>query len=308
MEDRDTLKPKRVIKETGWSRQYVQFLQSIPELWGLVQEAVDGDWFDTATGQKMFQNRFESSDWFMQNSKSARGYLIAQAQGGEDYERKVETTRNAIRDRAILLGAEVDDDTLDALTEAYFMNGWGEEGRTGMLDKALTGQLEGFSVNHLNFKAGGPDAIITQLKADARANGLAYSDSYFQTAATNILGGEQTLQDVIASQRQLAATTDPLNAARILAGESRRDIYSPYISTYAKMFDVDPNNVSLDDPNLKLAFNSYDDKGNPAPMGLWDYEKSLRKTEDWQYTREAHDKVSRIVGKIGAMMGFGGSY
>lgn len=300
--NRDRLSVEEAAKLAGYS---VEFFKANTELMALLREAINNDWFDTPRGQKMFQVRFEKSDWFKNNAKPARGYLIAQAQGGEDFNHKVETTREQIRARAIALGAELDDATLDVLTESYFMQGWGEQGREGMLDKALTGQLEDFNVNHLNFKAGGPDAIILQLKANARANGLDYGDSYYQTAATKILGGESTLQDYVSSQRQLAATSDPLNAARILAGENRRDIYSPYINTYAKMFDLDPNGVDLTDPNLKIAFNSVDDKGNPTAMGLWDYEKALRKTDGWQYTRDAHDRVANLTGEIVRMFGFG---
>jgi len=302
-ENRDKLSIKDAASLAGYN---AKFFRTKPELMALLREAIKNDWFDSARGQKMFQVRFENSKWFQNNAASARGYLMAQAQGGPDFDRKVETAREQIRARAALLGAEVDDDALDALTESYFMGGWGEQGREGMLDKALTGQLEDFDTNFLNFKAGGPDAIITQLKADARANGLDYGDSYFQAAATRILGGESTLQDYLSSQRQMAASADPLNAERILAGESRRDIYSPYISMYAKMFDQDPNGVELDDPNLKIAFNAVDEKGNPKAMGLWDYEKSLRKTDGWQYTRDAHDRVSQLTGEIVRMFGYGG--
>ena len=302
-ENRDKLSIKKAAKLAGYS---VEFFKSNPELMGLLRQAIKNDWFDTPRGQAMFQRRFESSGWFKDNAKSARGYLMAQAQGGADFDQRVETVRGQIQARAVALGAELDDTALDVLAEAYFMQGWGEPGREGMLDKALTGQLDGFDTNFLNFKAGGPDAIMTTLRDNARANGLDYGDSYFQNAATKIIGGEATLQDYLASQRQLAATTDPLNAERIMAGENRRDIYSPYIGLYAKMFDRDPNGVELDDPNLKIAFNTVDEKGNPTAMGLWDYEKALRQTDGWQYTRDAHDRVANITGEIVRMFGYGG--
>lgn len=302
-ENRDKLSIKEAAGLAGYS---VAFFRSQPELIALLREAIKNDWFDSQRGMKMFQTRFENSDWFMNNAPSARGYLMAQARGGEDFNRKVETTREQIRTRATAIGAEVDDEALDVLTEAFFMNGWGEQGREGMLDKALTGQLDGFDTNFLNFKAGGPDALASKLRSQARANGLDFSESYYQTAVTKILGGESTFEDYLASQRQMAATADPLNANRIMAGESRRDIYSPYLTTYAKMFDLDPNSVSLDDPNVKMAFNTVDDKGNPVPVGLWDYEKQLRKTDGWQYTREAHDTTSKLTREIVRMFGFGG--
>lgn len=282
------------------------FIRSHPYILGLVRQAIKEDWLASPQGKANFQREFEKSPWFRQNASWARGYLLAEAQGGEDFKQKRETVGELIAQRAMNMGAALSEDALAALTTAYFMNGWGEQGRESMLDKALTGQLEDFDISYLDFKRGGPDAIVTQLKANARANGLSYTEDYFRNAATQVLGGTRSLNDMLAAQRQLAATSNPWAKDRVLAGENLRDIASPYIATYAKMFGLNAGAVELDDPNLKVAFNATDAKGNPVPMGLWDYEKALRKTDGWAYTKDAHDKVSSLTGDILRMFGFGG--
>ena len=306
MTTRDTLRPKQVMNQTGWTRQYVNFLQSIPELWGLVQTAVNNDWFDSPVGQKKFQTRFESSKWFRENAASARGYLMAEAQGGADFDMKRETAREIIRARAQQLGAELSDEALESFTTAYFMNGWDQEGRQVFLDRALAGELEGFDTSFIDFTKGGPQSIVAKLRNTARLNGVRYSDDYYESAARSVIAGLSTVQDYDAEIRQQAAGAMPQYADRVLAGENVRDIMSAHIDRYARMFDLDPNAVELDDPNLKIAFNSVDDKGNPTTMGLWDYEKALRKTDGWQYTRDAHNKVADITGEIVRMFGYGG--
>lgn len=299
----DTLNITAFAKQSGLDET---FIRSHPAILKLVRKAIKQDWLSSAQGKANFQKAFEQTPWFKNNASWARGYILAQAQGGEDFNAKRETAREFIAQRAQALGAVLDDRALDAFTTAYFMNGWGEQGREGFLDRALAGELEDFDTSYLDFTKGGPQSIITTLKKSARANGLTYSEDYYQSAARSVIAGLGTIQDYDAEIRQQAASARPQYADRIMAGENVRDIVSPYINTYAKMFDLDPDAVDLDDPNMKIAFNAVDDKGNPAAMGLWDYEKALRKTDGWQYTRDAHDRVANLTGEIVRMFGFGG--
>lgn len=282
------------------------FITSHPAILKLVRKAIKEDWLSSEQGKANFQREFEQTPWYQKNAKWARGYLMAQAQGGADFEANRETTAELIKKRAMELGAVLPDSAVDTFVTGYYMGGWGEKGREGMLDKALVGELEGFDASHVDFNKGGPQAIIMKLKATAAANGVDYSDSYFESAAKAVLLNAGSIGDYESEIRQQAATLHPQYANRIMAGEDARDIYSPYISIYAKMFDKDPASVRLDDPNLKMAFNATDSKGTPAPLGLWDYEKALRKSDGWQYTKQANDEVSKLTRDIVRMFGFGG--
>ena len=302
VENRDKLSMKKAVETTGWERSRLKFYKSVGA-WDAIKKAVANDWFDSDAGMKLFANELKQTEWFKKNAEPARAYYLAEAQGGADFSRSRELTKSIVRQQAVNLGAELDDDDLEALTTAYMTNGWGDAGNEYALARAITGSLEGFDSNALDFTSGYADNVMGQLKSNARANGLVYSDSYYQEAVNQIAQGNKTLGDFNAEQRQMAASSDPYFKDRILAGENRRDIYSPYIATYAKMFDLDPEQVDLDDKHLQLAFNA---EGGGA-LGLWDYKKALRQTDDWQYTKEAHDTVSSLVGRIGSMMGFGGS-
>jgi hypothetical protein len=299
----DTLNVKAFAKQSGLDEA---FIRSHPAILKLVRKAIKQDWLSSAQGKANFQKAFEQTPWFKKNASWARGYILAQAQGGADFEANRETAREFIRGRAQQLGATLSDEALEAFTTAYFMNGWGEEGRQGFLDRALAGELEDFDTSFIDFTKGGPQSVMSALRKTARANGVPVSDSYLQGAARSVIAGLSTVQDYDAEIRRTAASARPQYADRILAGEDFRDIVSPYLNTYAKMFDLDPDAVDLDDPNVKLLFNRVDEKGNPTTMGLWDYEKELRKTDGWQYTRDAHDRVANLTGEIVRMFGFGG--
>lgn len=282
------------------------FVRSHPAILKLVRKAIKEGWNNSEQGKANFQREFEQTPWFKQNASWARGYLLAQAQGGADFDAKRETARETVKARAVQMGAVLDDAALDRFTTAYFMGGWGEQGREGMLDRALAGELEGFDTTSLNFSKGGPQAIMTQLKSIARANGVDFSESYFQGAAKMVLAGMQTANDYAAEIRTYAASRMPIFKDRIMAGENARDIASPYIKRMAEVLELDENSIGLNDPWITKALGGVGQDGKPTAMSFWDFEKSLRKDDRWQYTKQAHNEVSNLTREVVRMFGFGG--
>lgn len=297
----DSLNMQQLAEKSGYA---ASFLMAYPE----VAELVRNSDLDSEQGQANFLRDFYESNFYKTNGKYLSTFILNKSKGGKEWDDFRAGAREAVQAEAVRIGAVLDNDSLEFFTDQYLANGWNEDGRQSMLTKALTGNLEGFDSSFIKFGKGGPQQIMTALRESARANGVQFSEDYYKSAASAVLAGLGTIQDYDAEIRQTAAGYLPQYGDRVMAGENLRDIMSPYIQTYAKMFDLDPNSVELSDPNLRSAFNGLDSKGNPVPVGLWDFEKQLRQSDGWQYTREAHDKVSSIVGKIGAMMGFGGSY
>jgi hypothetical protein len=65
----------------------------------------------------------------------------------------------------------------------------------------------------------------------------------------------------------------------------------------AQVLELNPDAIDLRDPTLRMAIS---DKGD---MNLFDYERSLRKDNRWQYTQNANDEVSSAV--LGVLRDFG---
>jgi hypothetical protein len=290
-------------QRTGLSED---FIRSHPAILKLVRRAIKEDWLASPQGLANFDLAFTQTPWFKNNASYARTYMMMAAKGGADFDSKIETTREAIRARAQQLGAVLDDKALDTFATAYHMNGWGEEGRGVFLDRALMGELDDFDTNYIDFTKGGAETIGTSLREMARANGVRYNDSYFEGAAKSVLSGLSTLEDYASEIRQAAASQLPMYAERIKAGENARDILSPYVNTYAKIYGKDPNSIELDDPYVKEAYGQVDKDGKPAAVGLWEYEKLLRKKPGYEYTQDAQERVSQLTGEIVRMFGFGG--
>lgn len=95
----------------------------------------------------------------------------------------------------------------------------------------------------------------------------------------------------------------PVYGDKIRAGVNVYDLASPYIQTMAQEFEISPNDISLGDPYVREALTGVDDQGNPVAMGLWDFQKKLRKDPRWMNTSKAQNEVTGVAGRIMQMFG-----
>jgi hypothetical protein len=65
----------------------------------------------------------------------------------------------------------------------------------------------------------------------------------------------------------------------------------------ASTLELDPNTIDLNDPTLRMAIT---DKGD---MNLYDFKKTLRQDNRWQYTGSAKEEVSNAA--LGVLRDFG---
>lgn len=290
------------------------FVKAHPDVMKVFQKAIDADWMSSDTGKRNFTNALQQTSWFQDNSKYAQQYLFLKDQGGENFNEQIRAAQEYVRQTAQKMGAKLDDTQLKFFAEQTLMNGWNVDGRSSLLPQALSGDLSWkgqdgqahtFQTDFINYDAGGPAATMQTLKNVAWQNGVTYDDSYFRGAAKAVASGLGSIDDYVAEIRKSASSRSPWWKNQIDAGANARDLASPYIDVYTKLRGVDPSSVSLDDPNVKLAFNKTDPKtGTVAPMGLWDYEKALRQSDWYEYTQDAHDRVGKYVSTIGKMFGF----
>lgn len=294
----DTLNVKDFARKSGLDED---FILSHPAILKLVRQAIKGDWLASPQGKANFQKAFEQTPWYQNNASYARQFLLAQAKGGADFDSQVETAQQIVAARATALGAVLDSNALTKMAKAYLQNGWGQGGREAMLDQALTGSLPDFNHDFIDYEKGGPDKIIATLRDLARANGIKFTDQYFSNAANAVLGGQSTLDDYAAEIRGHAASRFPIFSDRLKAGQNVVDVASPYITRMADKLDLDPNNIDVNDPWILKALGGVDKDGNPSAMSLWDFEKSLKRHEDWQYSKDASNEIGGIANKVISM-------
>lgn len=133
-----------------------------------------------------------------------------------------------------------------------------------------------------------------------RANGLPVNQDQVNNFATAIQNG--TTIDTVAKQiRQIAGAGLPDNIKNLLAqGIDLDTIYSPYKSTMASTLELNPNDIQLNDPTLRMAL------GPEKEMSIFDFQRMLKKDNRWQYTNNAKEEISQSVQKVLQDFGFQG--
>jgi len=115
-----------------------------------------------------------------------------------------------------------------------------------------------------------------------------------------VMQGESvdTFKNVI---RQTSKIGLPENVGKLLdEGVDLETVYSPYRNLMAKVLEINPETVRLDDPVLRSAITSQ------GEMSLYDYQRQLRKDPRWQYTDNAREDVSNAALQILRDFGFQG--
>jgi hypothetical protein len=141
------------------------------------------------------------------------------------------------------------------------------------------------------------------LEKTARANGLDL-DANFGTVVNDWVRRVDNGEDVDIFKNLIRGTAKigmPDKVAQMIDnGLDLETIYSPYKKLMASTLEIDPTNISLDDPTLRMAI------GPDKEMPIYEYQRSLRKDPRWQFTDKARETVADTTSRILKDFGFQG--
>ena len=148
------------------------------------------------------------------------------------------------------------------------------------------------------------------LQGIAKANGFSLKDILPNVSAITAGGDLETavlrgladgsidINRVAQDARMLAAQGQPEYVRGLLGqGYDLEAIYAPYRQTMASVLEINPDQIDLNDPTLRMGIT---DKGD---MNLYDFKKALRQDSRWQYTGSAKEEVSNAA--LGVLRDFG---
>jgi len=194
-----------------------------------------------------------------------------------------------VAQRARLVGLGITDESVvtnDFLEKAY-LGGWTDKqldlNALGGTTKALTGGALG------NTQA---------LKQYADAYGMSYNALTYDIWTKSLAAGTMTEDDIKNKMRMDSASAFPVFAEQINAGKTLDSLASAYKSSIANILEKDPDTVSWTDPNLRKALQNVDKDGKPILMPIWQFEKNLRSTVEWEYTNNARDTMDALSLKV----------
>ena len=201
------------------------------------------------------------------------------------YSNSLEKYKLAQRKRLTTAGvSNVDDATL----EAAYLGGWDDN----QLDiKALAGK---------GTKPLGGDALGTAdaLKTFANSFGMTYSPSQYDKWSIDIFSGTTTIDDLKNKVKTDAASAYPAYSYQIMKGVSVDSLASAYRTSIANILEVDPDSVDYNNPFLRRALQNVGPDGKAIVKPIWQFEKELRSSKEWEYTNNARDTMDTLSLKV----------
>lgn len=272
------------------------FFNSNSELKKLLADATKGGW---TPGR--FVAALQNTKWFRTSSESYRKYQALKASDPATYKQQLAAGQARVLNLGLQMGAGVSTYWAGRIADNAMKLGWSED------------QLKRYLVSQLSIEKGtgryttGQAAVAQQqFKAMAEDYGVDISDTVIgQYVRGAVLGGHD--QDSFKSYVQrVAASKYVALKDRITAGESVRQIADPYIQSYGKLLEVDPENINLDDPLIQRALQAKDSKGKPTTQTVYDFEQTLRNDARWRKTDNAQEvgmaaanSILKLFGKVG---------
>lgn len=297
-----------------------------PALQDILVKAVDGNWTE-----EKFLLAAQQTPWWQQNSAAIRTRIVDKAKYDElrsqgldvsktDYGLDSATIKRKIKSLAQQKGANLTEDQLDQITaQAY--NGFLENDNNALtqLIAPYIGTIPAILGKGLP-GAGGVTSTYSgealknyqALQDIARQNGFKLQDILPRISTTTTGGnlenavlqklanGELDVNAIAQNARMLAAAGQPQYVRDLLnQGYDLSAVYAPYRTAMAGVLELNPDQIDLNDPTLRMGIT---DKGD---MNLYDYRKLLKQDNRWQYTANAAQEVSdaalRVLRDFGVM-------
>ncbi len=167
-------------------------------------------------------------------------------------------------------------------------------------DKNLKKELDALKAKKATAEASAAQGVRQDLTRTALANGLKLDEDQISNFEARLKAGED-IDAIKSTIRKTAALGMPDSVKQIVdSGVDLSTIYSPYRSILAQTLELNPNSITLDDPTLRMAI------GSDKEMSLYEYQRSLRKDNRWQYTEQARSEASDIAQTVLKDFGFMG--
>ena len=202
--------------------------------------------------------------------------------------KELKNKRDAVKLLATELGVELTDGQVNSLGYDY---------ANGNID-ATTVRSRIASTGNINFATGEAAKTIDSLKATAASYGVSYDPSWYTQSAKDILTGKVD-NDTLAQQlKELAKSRYPSLAKQIDAGYTVKQIASPYLQSMANILEINPNDITMEDPTIKQAFTSLNADGQPSTKALWQFEQDLKQDPRWRFTKNAQTDLMGTARKV----------
>jgi hypothetical protein len=235
------------------------------------------------------------SNFYRNNNATARTRLQAKQSQPGVYTDGLDKYKLATRKSLVSAGLKMDAKLFDGLAASAYDSGMSED------------QLKELIVNS-NLVTGYGGKVLgdtADLKSYANSFGVGkyFDDKYWAQKSQDLFLGRTTTEDIEEEVRSLAASAFPGYGDQIRAGISVDSLASAYKGAIASTLEIDPDSVTFEDPRLRAALQYVGPDGKPAVKPIWQFERELRMTPEWELTNNARNTVDNLTYKALSDMG-----
>jgi hypothetical protein len=296
------------------------------EIGRLLIEAVDNNW-----EPEKFKSKLLLTKWWQRNSSNLRERIISREKykdlraAGEnvdntEYGLYLKKQIGSIKAKAReIAGVALTDEQAQSVAEKIY-DGFLDDDPLAInalivpfIGKVSSIAGTGTGAQNITAYSGQALQAYQTLQSIAKANGFSIKDILpgISTVATGgdieqavlqgLAAGTIDINRVAQDARVLASQGQPQYVRNLLnQGYDLENVYAPYKQQMAAVLEINPDMIDLNDPTLRSAIT---DKGD---MNLFDFKRTLRQDNRWQYTQSARDEVSSGALKVLQDFGFMG--
>lgn len=263
----------------------------------------------------------KETDWFRNNTDDWRKYQFFKDSNPATYQADLGRQAAAIVKKYYQMGITLDAETAIKLAEQTMMKSANVKGNIVNYNQDYFNKLMADSIDFSKKRILPNGKIVYDLggKVEAIAESLyKVADDYGYPATTSnagfsrwlesntrgLIAGTVNPEDVDNELEARAKSMYPGLTDQLNRGLSLREAADPWVTALANEWEEDPKSLDLNDDFLYRILNQQDEKGNIAPMNLYQAKTMARKSPKWQYTSRAKEEYTNIGQKILQDFGF----
>lgn len=288
MPKKDKLSAAEMAREYGFA---YSFFKSDPELWDLLQAAIDETW-----DANKFAIELKATKWYKKHSDSWRQVSALKHTDPATYRERLGNMRTQVQNLAGRYSVDLGPRELQRLSERALLMGWSP-------DQILDHIAKDIRPNKKGQYGGELSGIQDRLEQTAYRNGIKLNKSQVNKWMRRIVRGEADVNQFENYIRGLASQTFTAYGREIKSGMDAIEVAAPYMQSMADILELNPASIDMFDRTIRRALSNKNEKGESVPMGLADFEDSLRADKRWQYTDQAHETMKGYAVALGRMFG-----
>jgi len=257
------------------------FFKSDKALWALIQESTREQYTPDEFGA-----RLRNTKWFKTHSESVRKWYVLERADAATAQARLHQTKVRLIQLGQRQGINVDPKRLADM--AWRVNAY--EWDDSQVATAMAAEMK-FDPKVADYY-GGLAEKRGEIKEQAAAYGIAVTDETVFNLSKQLVGETTTPEAVTEYIKKVAKTKYQGLADDIDKGMTVADYAEPYVETQARLLELNPADVQLNDPAIQRALSFRDPKtGVIAPMSMTDHETAIKKDPRWMKTKNARDEM-----------------